>query len=65
MNIRQYELWDNEGSAKLVCWLDRNLAVGSVITLKAIPDVKWVVIEVYKHSLTQAELPRHWHVGGL
>lgn len=61
---RQVILWAD--NTELVCWIpnDDRVRKGSKITLKEIPDVVWLVKEMYDH--TAQESPRKtWRVGGL
>ena len=54
------------GDSQLVCWLltDDRLKLGTEITLKEIPDVRWKIAHRYNIELSEPPLKR-WNVGGL
>lgn len=63
---RQFEMEDGNG-AHLVCWLqdDRRLRVGIRVTLQETGKRRWRILWRSKHVVDDADLNRHWHVGGL
>lgn len=60
----QHELTLPDGTT-LVCWLDRQLSKGQVVTLKEIPRVRWTVWTAYSEASEKDALHKPWRVGGI
>ena len=66
--MKQYELRDEAGSI-LVCWLpyDARVKIGVRVTLKGLPNRRWIVNTIYTltQSISELEFRRSWKVGGI
>lgn len=64
---RQFDLEDPASGARLTCWLedDARLRVGVRLTLKQTGTRLWRIVKRYTHVVDDADLKRHWKVGGL
>ena len=64
MMRRQYELVEVNGEAVMIVWLpvDPRVKLRSVITIKEIPDTKWLVTEVFVTEQPDQEFHRKWNV---
>jgi hypothetical protein len=63
MMLKQYVLQERESQSVMVCWLeiDPRVKVGTVLTLKEIPDRTWVVSDVFTAVKDRTDIKRGWH----
>ena len=61
--IQQFELHDVDSGSVLFTWLpvEWKLKVYSVVTLKEIPNRKWVVRKCYETTMPRHSLNRGWN----
>lgn len=66
MKDRQFDLEDTKG-ARLTCWLrdDPRLKVGTIVTLRETLNRRWRIVNRYSTVVEDADINRHWRVGGL
>jgi hypothetical protein len=67
MKDRQFDLEDPQTGARLTCWLadDVRLRAGARVTLKETGARLWRITKRYTQVVDDANLNRHWRVGGL
>lgn len=65
--LRQVELFDAETHATLHCWLDVDPRIKqrAIVTLKGVPNRRWIVMRVYQTVRDESDVYRGWKVGGL
>ena len=65
---RQFDLEESDTGSRLTCWLadDSRLTPGVRVTLKETgPKRIWRITKRYRTIVDDAEINRHWRVGGL
>lgn len=61
--LKQYELKDPESESTMVCWLehDPRVKLHSMLSLKEIPGVLWVVAKIYEGERNRSDIKRGWN----
>ena len=56
MKLKQYQLFNIDKGSYSYCWLDGDLKVGNIITLKDAPGDKYKVMQKYDKELSLEDL---------